>query len=212
MSQQLEPLPELVQRWIDDDPDPATRQRLQQLLDSGLEQELRERMGPQPRFGTAGVRAVMGAGRARMNCALVRRLALALAHVLERSPHQRHSICVGFDARHRSEDFAREAAGVLAARGHLVRFFDRPVPTPLLAYSSTRLDAAAGLMFTASHNAPEYNGAKLYREGGRQVLPPYADQLMQEMSSIDAVRDLKVLREDEARALGCWENLGEAQE
>jgi phosphomannomutase len=167
-------LQELARAWIAGDPDPTTRDELQQLLDADDRDELADRLGMSLEFGTAGLRGVVGAGPNRMNRAVVTRTSRGLAdHLIATVPDAaERGVVVGFDARLDSEDFAAVTVGVLAAAGLQVRWFPTPQPTPLVAYAQKALDAAAAVVITASHNPPEYNGYKVYAEGAAQIVPP----------------------------------------
>jgi phosphomannomutase len=165
---------ELARAWIEGDPDPATRDELQALLDADDRDELADRLGMTLEFGTAGLRGIVGAGSNRMNRAVVTRTSKGLAdHLLATVPDAaERGVVVGFDARLDSEAFARIAVGVFAAAGLQVRWFPTPQPTPLVAYTQRVLDAAAAVVITASHNPPEYNGYKVYAQGAAQIVPP----------------------------------------
>jgi phosphomannomutase len=167
-------LQELARAWIAGDPDPGTRDELQQLLDADERDELADRLGMSLEFGTAGLRGVVGAGPNRMNRAVVARTSRGLAdHLLATVPDAaERGVVVGFDARLDSEDFAAVTVGVLAAAGLQVRWFPTPQPTPLVAYAQKTMGAAAAVVITASHNPPEYNGYKVYAEGAAQIVPP----------------------------------------
>jgi phosphomannomutase len=167
-------LQELARAWIAGDPDPATQDELQALLDAEDEAELADRLTASLEFGTAGLRGVVGAGPNRMNRAVVTRTSRGLAdHLLATVPDAaERGVVVGFDARLDSESFAAVTVGVLAAAGLQVRWFPTPQPTPLVAYTQKALDAAAAVVITASHNPPEYNGYKVYAEGAAQIVPP----------------------------------------
>jgi len=160
--------------WAAQDPDPATKREVETLVEAGNLPELAERFGERLQFGTAGIRGLLGAGPARMNRLLVRRVTAGLArYLLEQVPDARErGVVVGRDARHGSVAFAAETTGVLAAAGLPVFLFEGDVSTPLCAFAVTRLGAAAGVMITASHNPPEYNGYKVYAENGAQIIPP----------------------------------------
>jgi phosphomannomutase len=159
--------------WLGDDPDPATRDELARLLEAGEPQALRDRFALPLTFGTAGIRGPLGAGPARMNRAVVRRVTAGLAERLAREPDARErGVVVGRDARHGSAAFAEDTAAVLAGAGYRVHRFTDPVPTPLVAFAVRHLGAAGGVVVTASHNPRADNGYKVYWGTGSQIVPP----------------------------------------
>jgi phosphomannomutase len=150
--------------------------------------------GSRLEFGTAGLRGPLGAGPNRMNRALVRRAAAGLARYLKSQPGRglaSSGIIVGYDARHRSEEFAADAAAVFVGEGVPAWLMSRALPTPLLAYAVSQLGAAAGVMITASHNPPGDNGLKVYLDDGAQIAYPVDQQVSAE---IDAVTSLAGVR------------------
>ena len=163
--------------WLAEDPDPETRRELENLLATSDWPGLEERFGARLEFGTAGLRGRLGAGPNRMNRVLVRKAAAGLAGYLHQHGSTGSGVVIGYDARHRSEDFARDTASVLAGAGIPALLLPRALPTPLLAYAVRRLHAAAGVMVTASHNPPEYNGYKVYLGDGAQIVPPTDAQI-----------------------------------
>jgi len=169
----------LAERWIANDPDSATRDELRALLarpeiSVADRASLEDRFAGPLAFGTAGLRGVIGAGPNRMNRAVVARATWALARVLlEAVPDAvERGVVVGADARRMSREFAEDAAAILASAGLRVVLFRSPVPTPLVGFTVKRLAAAAGVVVTASHNPPEYNGYKVYWQNAAQIVPP----------------------------------------
>jgi phosphomannomutase len=173
---------ELVARvaaWIAEDPDPETRAELMHLLERQDEVALRDRFQHPLEFGTAGLRGQLGAGPGRMNLLVVRKTASGLARYLldnVEGPADR-GVVIGHDARHRSADFAQDSTRVFAAAGLRAWWFERALPTPVTAFAVLNLQAAAGVMVTASHNPAPDNGYKVYVGDGAQALPPEAEAI-----------------------------------
>jgi phosphomannomutase len=161
-----------VREWIAADPDAGTRAELQALLDAGDADALRSRFAGRLQFGTAGLRGALGGGPNRMNLAVVRVASFALGRWIESQGTRDRGVVVGYDHRHGSARFARDAAGVLAAMGMPVWLADRAWPTPVTAYAVRHFEAAAGVMVTASHNPAPDNGYKVYDGTGSQIIPP----------------------------------------
>jgi phosphomannomutase len=165
-----------AEQWIAGDPDPVTRAELRALLAQPdlAATDLADRFSGTLEFGTAGLRGVVGAGPNRMNRAVVARATWGLAReILEGVPDARgRGVIVGGDARRMSRELSEDTAAILAAAGLRVILFRHPVPTPLVGFAVKFLGAAAGVVVTASHNPPEYNGYKVYWENAAQIVPP----------------------------------------
>ncbi|MEO6602478.1 MAG: phospho-sugar mutase [Polyangiaceae bacterium] len=185
-SVRLAALEQRARDWAAADPDPDSKAELEALIATSNWGELEDRMAGQLEFGTAGLRGVVAAGSARMNLAVVLRVTRALAdQLLARARDPRTlPVVVGCDARLDSVRFADAAARVLIAAGIPVKRFAEPVPTPFVAYAVRAFAANAGIMITASHNPPEYNGYKLYSEHGVQVIPPTDHEVAARMQAM----------------------------
>lgn len=163
-----------AQSWIAMDPDPETQRELQALIDRGDLAALEERFAGPLQFGTAGLRGLLGAGPSRMNRVTVAQATAGLCAWLKREIPDAVSrgLCVGRDARPKSDVFERELIEIATAAGIPVWRFSDLAPTPVLAFAVLELRAAGGVMITASHNPPGYNGFKVYWENGAQIIPP----------------------------------------
>ena len=153
------------------------------------------------RFGTGGLRGVMGAGEARMNVYTVAAATEALARYLS-ARHTEGGVAVAYDSRHSSPLFARVTACVLAAHGFTVHLYPHITPTPMLAFAVRHLGCLGGVMITASHNTKEYNGYKVYGEDGCQITEKAAREIETHMESIDPFFSVRYLQKDKATACG----------
>jgi len=140
-------------------------------------------------FGTGGMRGIVGPGTNRMNIYTVRRAIYAYAQYLLKTSHNAASrgVVVAHDNRHMSDDFAREAVGVLSAFGIKSYLFDALRPTPELSFAVRHHGAAGGIMVTASHNPPEYNGVKMYDAQGCQLTPDRADRVIEFFNDVSDI-------------------------
>ncbi|MHA7209850.1 phospho-sugar mutase [Arthrobacter sp. MDT1-65] len=203
---ELDTLLATAEAWAAADPDPRTAQELRTVLahvrdgDSFAavsEQDLRDRFSGPLVFGTAGLRAALGAGPNRMNRVVVRRAAAGVAaHALDLAAGAyAPRAVVGFDARHNSRIFAEETAAILTAAGIETFLMPRELPTPVLAYAIRALDCEVGIMVTASHNPPQDNGYKVYLGGraveedarGVQIVAPHDAGIAAHIDAVDAV-------------------------
>lgn len=191
-----------AEAWLAEDPDPETRAELAALLRARDLDALGERFAGTLQFGTAGLRGELGAGPMRMNRVVVIRAAAGLAAYLKAKGRGDGLVVVGYDARHKSADFARDTAAVMTAAGLRAAVLPRPLPTPVLAFAIRRLGAVAGVEVTASHNPPRDNGYKVYLGDGSQIVPP-ADREIAD--AIDAIASI----DDVPRADDGWRTLGD---
>jgi len=192
--------------WRDADPDPETAREVDRLVAAADGEALEDRFRSELEFGTAGLRGLLGAGPNRMNRAVVRRATAGVArHLLATVPDAaRRGVVVARDARRGSDAFALEAAGVLAGHGLRVHYFVDRAPTPLGAFAVKELGAAAGVVVTASHNPPAYNGYKVYWENGAQIVPPVDAGIAAEIARSGPANALPFLPRAEAEERGLF--------
>ncbi|MGC5568431.1 phospho-sugar mutase [Streptomyces sp. FR-108] len=188
--------------WLAEDPDTDTREELAKLIDAEDTTELTARFTGTLQFGTAGLRGELGAGPMRMNRAVVIRAAAGLAAYLKAKGHTGGLVVIGYDARHKSTDFARDTAAVMTGAGLRAAVLPRPLPTPVLAYAIRHLGAVAGVEVTASHNPPRDNGYKVYLGDGSQIVPPADAEIAAAIAAVARLAD--VPRPDSG-----WETLDE---
>ena len=178
---------DIAKKWLEAEPDEDIRVELQAIID-GSGHELDARFNGRLMFGTAGLRAEVGAGPNRMNRLVVRQAAAGLVDYLLRSVEgsAEAGILIGFDARRKSDVFALDTARVAAARGMKAMLLPQLLPTPVLAWNISRIGVAAGVMVTASHNPPQDNGYKVYLGSGAQIVPPHDELISDAIESFDA--------------------------
>jgi phosphomannomutase len=186
--------------WADEDPHAGDRAEIEALIEAQNTEQLERRFAGPLTFGTAGLRGPLRAGPAGMNAAVVTRAAAGLARYLADAGHAGRGVVVGYDARHRSDEFARITAEVLTGAGFAVDVLPRPLPTPVLSYAVRHLGAVAGVMVTASHNPPRDNGYKVYLADGAQLVPPDDAAIEAAIGAVGPARD--VPRDDDWNTLG----------
>jgi phosphomannomutase len=204
-----------VEAWRAADPDENTANELATLSASAKKgdakaiAELQDRFAGSLEFGTAGLRGVIGGGPNRMNRAVVRRTTAGLAkYLLEQVPDVKtRGVVVGRDGRRMSPEFTDDTAGILAAHGIPALVFNGVCPTPVTAYATLKLGAAAAVMVTASHNPPEYNGYKVYWGNGAQIIPPHDGGIAAAIDKIGPARDVIVMSKSDARAKNLWRDV-----
>lgn len=175
-----------LERWLSDDLFAEWRGEVLALLADADWPEIEAAFGRVLEFGTAGRRGKAGVGPNRINARTIGETAAGLADcVRAMAPEVAPTCVVGYDARRHSREYGELCAEILAARGFKVYLFEGPTATPMLAFSVVHLGAAAGLMITASHNPPEYNGIKAYWRHGGQVVPPYDQAIIDHARALD---------------------------
>ncbi len=170
--------------------------------------EIEERFYKELEFGTGGLRGVIGAGTNRMNVYTVRKATQGLANFILKQGTQAKGVAIAYDSRRMSPEFADVAGLCLAANGIKAYVFESLRPTPELSFALRTLGCTAGIVVTASHNPPEYNGYKVYWEDGAQVTAPKDVQIIDEVKAIKDYKDCKTMDKDAAIAAGLYEVIG----
>lgn len=186
--------------------DDATKSELKSL--EGNEDEIFDRFYRELEFGTGGLRGVIGAGTNRMNFYTVGKATQGLANFINKQGAAAKGVAIAFDSRRMSPEFADTAACVLAANGIKAYIFDSLRPTPELSFALRTLGCTAGIVVTASHNPPEYNGYKVYWEDGAQITAPKDAQIIGEVNAIKNYAEIKKMTTEEAKAAGLYEVIG----
>lgn len=201
---------ENYEKWLKDfADDQETVQELKSIAND--EKEIEDRFYTELSFGTAGMRGVLGAGMNRMNKYNVRRATKGLADFLKERPEEaKRGVVIAYDSRRFSAEFAKETALVLCAEGVKAYLFDALRPVPILSYAVRHLGAIAGIVITASHNPPEYNGYKVYGEDGAQVAPEVAAGITKWIRQT-AYTDCRLADEAEAKGSGLLQIIGNAE-
>ena len=186
--------------------DDATKAELKSL--EGNEDEIFDRFYRELEFGTGGLRGVIGAGTNRMNFYTVGKATQGLANFINKQGAAAKGVAIAFDSRRMSPEFADTAACVLAANGIKAYIFDSLRPTPELSFALRTLGCTAGIVVTASHNPPEYNGYKVYWEDGAQITAPKDAQIIGEVNAIKDYAEIKKMTTEAAKEAGLYEVIG----
>nr|HPZ65339.1 phospho-sugar mutase [Bacillota bacterium] len=202
-------LEQRYQEWLNSESlDPDMRRELEKM--EGDPAAKRSCFGAELQFGTGGMRGIIGPGLNRMNLYVVRRATQGLADYLNKTVKEAaaRKVAIAYDTRRFSREFALEAALVLAANGVKAYLFDGERPTPQLSFTIRALGCAAGIVVTASHNPPQYNGYKVYGPDGGQAVSPLVDELSESIRAVHIFRDVKCISREEALAKGLLEMIG----
>ncbi len=201
---------EKFDEWLSSDYfDQKTKEELLAIRND--EKEVEDRFYKDLEFGTGGLRGVIGAGTNRMNIYTVRKASQGLANYIIKNAGEegkKKGVAVSYDNRRMSPEFADETALCLNANGIKAYVFDALRPTPELSYALRTLGCIAGVMVTASHNPPEYNGYKVYWEDGAQVTPPHDNGIIAEVNAITDYSSVKTMDKEEAKKAGLYNVIG----
>ena len=198
---------EAYKRWMETDlEDAALKAELESI--EGNDEEIKDRFAVALKFGTAGLRGVLGAGTNRMNIYVVRQATQGLANWVK-TQGGNQLVAVSYDSRINSDVFAKETAKVLAANGIKVRIYDALMPVPALSFATRYYEANAGVMVTASHNPAKYNGYKAYGPDGCQMTDDAANIVYAEIQQTDILEGAKIMSFEEGMAAGLIEYVGD---
>lgn len=177
----------------------------------GKLEELEDRFYRDLEFGTAGMRGIIGAGRNRMNRYIVQKASQGFAnYLLTHEKQENMTVVIAHDNRRFSAEFALETARVMAGNGIKAYIFESLRTTPELSFAVRELGAAGGVVITASHNPPAYNGYKVYGPDGAQLMPDKADQVVEAVSGVTSFEEIKLMDEAEATSKGLFQWIGES--
>ena len=198
---------EIYRQWCANEYfDAQTREELKSI--EGNEKEIEDRFYQDLEFGTGGLRGVIGNGTNRMNIYTVRRATQGLVNFIIKENAKERGVAIAFDSRRMSPEFADEAALCLNANGIKTYIFPSLRPTPELSFAVRELGCVAGIVVTASHNPPEYNGYKVYWEDGAQVTAPKDVQIISEVKAVTDWNTVKVMDKEAARVAGLYNVIG----
>ena len=195
------------EKWLNDSCfDEATKKELEAI--KGNNKEIEDRFYKDLEFGTAGLRGVIGAGTNRMNKYTVGKATQGLANFILKEGTQNKGVAIAYDSRHMSKEFSEETALCLNANGIKTYVFESLRPVPELSFTVRKLGCTAGVMITASHNPPEYNGYKVYWDDGAQIVPPKDKQIIDEVNAITDFSTIKTMDKKEALEKGLYIQIG----
>lgn len=190
--------------WLEDSYfDEETKRELRTIADD--KKGIEERFYRDLEFGTGGLRGIIGAGTNRMNIYTVRKATQGLANYILGEGTEKKGVAIAYDSRRMSPEFAEEAALCLGANGIKAYIFPSLRPTPMLSFAVRRLGCTAGIVITASHNPPEYNGYKVYWEDGGQITFPRDQAIIRQVDAIRDYSQVKTISRQEAEETGLYE-------
>lgn len=196
----------IYRNWCNSDYfDDQTQKELKSIADNDY--EIQDRFYKDLDFGTGGLRGVLGAGTNRMNIYTVRKATQGLANFIIKEDGQDKGVAIAYDSRHMSPEFAEEAALCLNANGIRTHIFSSLRPTPVLSFAVRELGCIAGIVITASHNPPEYNGYKVYWEDGAQITYPKDKEIIEEVRLVTDYSSVKTMKRENAVTAGLYHKI-----
>ncbi len=175
---------------------------------AGDEKEIEDRFYKDLEFGTGGLRGIIGMGTNRINIYTIRKATQGLANFINKKGNAPKGVAIAYDSRRMSETLAREAAACLNGNGIKTYLFYALTPTPELSFAVRQLGCTAGIVITASHNPPEYNGYKVYWEDGAQITAPIDEEIINEVNAVEDFEDVKTMPEADARVKNLFHIIG----
>ena len=198
---------EKYEAWLNDPAiDEETKHELESIRNN--KEEIQDRFYKDLEFGTAGLRGVIGNGSNRMNKYTVTKATQGLANYINKHNPDKKPVAISFDSRHMSKEFSDFTALCLNANGIKTYVFEDLRPVPELSFTVRKLNCIAGIMITASHNPPKYNGYKVYWEDGAQIVPPHDGGIIEEVNKILDFGEIKNIDKEEAKNSGLYNVIG----
>ena len=198
---------EEYKKWCEEDVfDEETKKELLSIKDD--DKEIEDRFYQELEFGTAGLRGVIGAGTNRMNKYTVGKASQGLANYIIKRGTQDKGVVISYDSRKMSDEFSKQTALILNANGIKTYIFEELRPVPELSFAVRELKCTAGVMITASHNPPKYNGYKVYWDDGSQIVSPVDKDIITEVRNIEDYGEIKTISEEEAKQKGLYNIIG----
>ena len=196
------------QEWLQSDEiDEETKEALRKI--EGNDEEIKDSFYKELEFGTAGLRGIVGAGTNRMNKYTVGKATQGLANYIVKNNGQERGVAIAYDSRNMSKEFSKLACLILNANGIKTYRFESLRPTPELSFTVRELNCISGIVITASHNPPKYNGYKVYWEDGAQISNPVDEEITAEVNAVDSYSKIKQISEEEAKEKGLYNEIGE---
>ena len=198
---------EKYEQWLNNEMfDVRTKEELANI--KGNDEEIKDRFYKDLEFGTAGLRGIIGAGTNRMNYYTVGKATQGLANFIIKEKGEKQGVAIAYDSRRMSPEFSKRVALILNANGIKTYLFDSLRPTPELSFAVRELGCIAGIVITASHNPPEYNGYKVYWSDGAQIISPKDKHIITEVNNIEDYSEIKLISEEQAKDKGLFNIIG----